>query len=285
MKDRLFLDELVDGSPFTHPEVAILTQSLLLLLQPLHARQQCHKQIGPHTLWIEADCDESANLHLCDPGECHPSHRRCVCRPPGSDDEDHVWSTRDDVWQVGYTMLQLLMGKTCHRCIDTPRSLLADDGELPILPAGLSLDCIDFLMDCLHPDPSERPSVGELLDHSFLSCSDGGIDDVMISMSSMQLQNTERKPEGRCRPLAVKALRSTKHVKFVSPSHTARCRECLKCDVDVEEFRSSKLCLCACDGSDLSPKSAAPTKRQSSGHNWDEPEVLKRIRLMDQNPV
>eukprot|EP00960_Hanusia_phi_P061136 764746-Hanusia_phi.AAC.7 len=279
MNDRLFLDELFDVGPFVNEDVIVMMSSLLEILEPFHERQQCHKQIGPHTIWFEATLDEMAKLHICDPEEYHPSNRRCACRPPGSEHEGHVWSSKDDVWQLGYTMLQLILGRTCSCYTDHAESLMSEEGELPILPTGLSLECIDFLMDCLNPDPAQRPSVKELKGHSFLNCSDNGIDDVVLSLSSLQLQDSLRKDV--CRPLTVSALRSTRRVKFVSPSHTSRCRKCLKCEVDVEAFRSNKLCACACEGSDLSPKSAAPTKRDSSGHDWNEPEVLKRIRLME----
>lgn len=38
----------------------------------------------------------------------------------------------------------------------------------PEIPAGLSTDCLDFIMKCFYRDPSMRPTVKDLLNHPYI---------------------------------------------------------------------------------------------------------------------
>jgi mitogen-activated protein kinase kinase kinase 1 len=44
-------------------------------------------------------------------------------------------------------------------------------GEAPSIPSALSKDARDFISQCVKPNPEDRPSASELLEHPFIHIS------------------------------------------------------------------------------------------------------------------
>jgi hypothetical protein len=74
-----------------------------------------------------------------------------------------------DVWRVGIVTLKLLLGHTHTHTHTCPGLVDRASGQLPLLPTGVSLELIDFLMDCLALEPSARPTAEHLLAHELFS--------------------------------------------------------------------------------------------------------------------
>ncbi|KAJ0230226.1 Mitogen-activated protein kinase kinase kinase 14 [Hirschfeldia incana] len=78
-----------------------------------------------------------------------------------------------DVWSLGCTVIEMLTGKPAweDHGFDS-LSRIGFSNELPVVPAGVSELCRDFLDKCLRRDRSQRWSCEQLLEHPFLLCQD-----------------------------------------------------------------------------------------------------------------
>ena len=76
-----------------------------------------------------------------------------VCQPQGQ-------TATDDMWIVGLISLRLLLGRPCHEC----EIVNEWTGNMPMLPMGISLKC----MDCLAPKADDCVSINGLFSHDCL---------------------------------------------------------------------------------------------------------------------
>jgi serine/threonine protein kinase len=229
-----------DNEMLSEIEVASVVVPLLERLRVLHASGRAHGNVSISTVTIRVVEPADGTIHLPDPEHC-AAHRPCVaCQREGQ-------TAASDIWSVGHLALQLLLGRPCREEGHAP---LVDplSGELPMLPRGCTLDCIDFLMDCLAPHPEDRASAAELLKHDFLgtiaaprgpAAADALADSLADSLSDCLLISAERRQqEPACRPGFVPSLKGKGRVCFTAPSHTARCQHCrcqLKCGLHHQE--------------------------------------------------
>jgi hypothetical protein len=229
----LALNKLVqDNEMLSEVEVATVVAPLLERLQVLHRAGEAHGNVSLATVAIRVVEPADGTIYLLDPACCNePSHRPCM----GCQKMEEGATSAADVWSVGIIALQLLLGRPCrqgcHSSIVEMRT-----GEMPVLPRGTSLECIDFLTDCLAPRPADRPSAADLLAHDFLRTiapprgpkSEDTTDSLADSLSHMLLISQEDKQqEHACRPSVVPSLKAKGRVCFTVPSHTERCRLCL----------------------------------------------------------
>lgn len=213
-----------DNEMLSEIEVASVVVPLLERLRSLHAAGRAHGNVSISTVTIRVAEPSDGTIHLLDP-ECCTAHRSCAA----CQQVEH--SAASDVYSVGNLALQLLLGRPCREEGHAP---LVDPhtGELPMLPRGCSLDCIDFLMDCLALNPDDRSSAVELLKHSFLFSitSPSGpalADSLADSLADCLLISAERRQQApACRPGFVPSLKGKRRVCFTSPSHTERCQHC-----------------------------------------------------------
>ncbi|KAG1680634.1 hypothetical protein FOA52_015083 [Chlamydomonas sp. UWO 241] len=80
-----------------------------------------------------------------------------------------AYDEKVDIWQVGCTLHELLVG-----CLpfETPDADLTAAlilwADISVWPDSLSPECIDFMEQCLTKDPSKRPSAADLLRHPWV---------------------------------------------------------------------------------------------------------------------
>mmetsp|Transcript_38917 Transcript_38917/g.122619 ORF Transcript_38917/g.122619 Transcript_38917/m.122619 type:complete len:285 (-) Transcript_38917:1479-2333(-) len=242
---------LSQRTPLNASEATWILRPLLIAVAELHERKEVHGKIDLDSIAIEFLHDRSGHLHLTQPD--HQPSARCssnVVPPEVAGGGD--WTAAGDIWRVGCIALHLVLGHDYD--------LAGVGSQLPMLPTGVSFDFVDFLMDCMSPDPEERLSAEELLEHAYLM---DEVDELIDSIDNALLLSSEGKQEeGACRPQIVPALPSRGHLLFSMPSHTARCRRCTCHTEECGEDKAAADCDCESDSSDLSPKSAAPTKRR-----------------------
>ena len=228
----LALNKLVqDNEMLSEVEVATVVAPLLERLRVLHHAGEAHGNVSLATVAIRVVEPADGTIYLLDPACCNePSHRPCM----GCQKMEEGATPAADVWSVGIIALQLLLGRPCrqgcHSSIVDKRT-----GEMPVLPRGTTLECIDFLTDCLAPRPADRPSAADLLTHDFLRTiapprgpkSEDTTDSLADSLSHMLLISQEDKQqEHACRPSVVPSLKAKGRVCFTVPSHTERCHRC-----------------------------------------------------------
>ncbi len=283
-----------DNEMLSEVEVASVVAPLLDSLQALHAAGRAHGNVSLATVTIRVVEPADGTIHLPDPVCCgDAAHRPCA----GCQQAAEGPTPASDVWSVGLLALQLLLGRPCrassHAPLVDPRT-----GELPMLPRGVTLECIDFLMDCLAPRPEDRASAAELRRHDFLStlappcgpAAADAADSLADSLADCLLISAAGKQHApACRPCAVPSLKAKGRVCFTAPSHTARCAHCRcqrECGHEQQQARVAReqavcgarahapgLTLAAADKAQhVSPKaspccsaskSAAPTKRKA----------------------
>jgi serine/threonine protein kinase len=204
--------ELVDGGSLdsirrrkgAFPEVAIaeVTAQSLSSLAYLHARRIVHLDIKPANLLAStagevkvADFGIAKVLSRADDHCTSYVGTAAYMSPERFDPETyggHYDPYAADVWSLGVTILELLLGRypllpagqqpswaalMCAVCF----------GETPALPDGLaSAELQGFVAACLHKDYLKRASVAELLAHPFVAGRD-----VALSRSALRKLITE----------------------------------------------------------------------------------------------
>ncbi|CAN6281666.1 unnamed protein product [Urochloa humidicola] len=192
--DVALLLELVDGGSldavvarrgaFPEPALAEVAAQALAGLAHLHARRVVHRDVKPANLLVGA----AGEVKIADFGIARVLSRggdHCAAyegtaaymSPERFDTERHGHADprAADVWGLGVTILELLMGRypllpagqkpswaalMCAICF----------GELPSLPDGAaSPELRAFVAACLHKDYTKRASVAQLLAHPFVA--------------------------------------------------------------------------------------------------------------------
>ncbi|CAN6309616.1 unnamed protein product [Urochloa humidicola] len=192
--DVALLLELVDGGSldavvarrgaFPEPALAEVAAQVLAGLAHLHGRRVVHRDVKPANLLVGA----AGEVKIADFGIARVLSRggdHCAVyegtaaymSPERFDTERHGHADprAADVWGLGVTILELLMGRypllpagqkpswaalMCAICF----------GELPSLPDGAaSPELRAFVAACLHKDYTKRASVAQLLAHPFVA--------------------------------------------------------------------------------------------------------------------
>ncbi|XP_040378812.1 mitogen-activated protein kinase kinase 9-like [Oryza brachyantha] len=190
--DAALLLELVDGGSLASvvaragafPEAALAEVAAQALsgLAYLHARRVVHRDVKPANLLVTTAgevkiADFGIAKVLAHAGDHCTAYEGTAAymSPERFDSERHTDPFAADVWSLGVTILELLMGRypllpagqkptwaalMCAICFGEMTSL-PDDAASPELRA--------FLAACLHKDYTKRASVAHLLAHQFVA--------------------------------------------------------------------------------------------------------------------
>ncbi|KAF8141536.1 hypothetical protein EV363DRAFT_22474 [Boletus edulis] len=79
-------------------------------------------------------------------------------------------SPKSDIWSLGCTVIELLTGRPPYGDIANSMTVMFRivEDEMPPLPDGCSEALQDFLQQCFHKDPQQRPDAERLCEHPWL---------------------------------------------------------------------------------------------------------------------
>ncbi|ORX60447.1 Pkinase-domain-containing protein [Hesseltinella vesiculosa] len=161
----------------SEPEVRFFMLQLLDACEYIHSQQVVHRDIKLSNVFL----DDDLNVKLGDFGlsailKTYEERKKTVCGTPnylapevlfGKDGHNQ----KVDVWSLGILLYTLLVGKHPFR--------IRDSKELfryikYTFPEGLSLssDVKDLIAKILVPNPDERPTIPEVLQHPFIQNAD-----------------------------------------------------------------------------------------------------------------
>ena len=165
--------------PLTEKVVVSYTFQVLSGLQYLHSNNVIHRDIKGANILLTVDgvC-KLADFGAATLSSTDRIHTSLIGTPNWMPpevikQEGHTESA--DIWSLGCTVLEMLTGKVPWSSVGGMQVLFFITSDTPIVPkvveatADLDLDsqALDFLISCLQRNPSSRPNVGSLLDHSW----------------------------------------------------------------------------------------------------------------------
>ncbi|AET37288.1 putative serine/threonine protein kinase SPS1 Ecym_1030 [Eremothecium cymbalariae DBVPG len=170
--------ELLKYTPehkLTEDQCAFIVSEVLVGLDYLHSQRKIHRDI------------KSANILLTDNGHVKlgdfgVSGQMMVTRkrdtfvgtpfwmaPEVIDRNKKGYNEMADIWSLGITVIELLMGHPPLDKYDAMKALMAiPKRDPPKLDKRFSSHAKDFVAQCLIKDPSQRPTASELLKHRFV---------------------------------------------------------------------------------------------------------------------
>ncbi|KAF8825708.1 hypothetical protein HHX47_DHR6000200 [Lentinula edodes] len=85
-------------------------------------------------------------------------------------------SPKSDIWSLACTVIELLTGRPPYGDIPNSMSVMFRivEDDMPPIPPGVSPLLEDFLKQCFHKDPAQRPSAELLCEHQWLKQNWGG---------------------------------------------------------------------------------------------------------------
>lgn len=183
------------GEPLAEELVGRLIYQLLVSLDYCHSQGIAHRDVKPENMMLtrEASIEGAPNCKLIDFGlarRCHPGKDICVGTPPYMPPEMirfEPHTSKCDIWSAGVSAFELLTGK---RPFGTPAP---EDGarygiRQPVFERikkfrnfdsdidtsqfpwwqERSEQAREFVAWLLHPDPQQRPSADEALEHPWM---------------------------------------------------------------------------------------------------------------------
>nr|AVG22649.1 MAPKKK2 [Plasmodiophora brassicae] len=162
---------------FNENLVRVYTRQILYGLEYLHRHQIMHRDIKGANILVDTNgvcklADFGAAARLADITQ---AQRRAIHGTPywmAPEVIKQVGHGRQaDIWSVGCTVIEMVTGKPPWHQFKTPVAALfhiAGTTSPPALPDDLSPSLRDFILSCMHRDPSKRPNAMRLLEHPYL---------------------------------------------------------------------------------------------------------------------
>ncbi|XP_010546855.1 PREDICTED: mitogen-activated protein kinase kinase kinase 3 isoform X2 [Tarenaya hassleriana] len=164
---------------FPEPVIRMYTKQLLLGLKYLHNNGIMHRDIKGANILV----DNKGCIRLADFGASKKVVELATINGAKSMKGTPYWMAPEvilqtghnfsaDIWSVGCTVIEMATGKPPWSEQYQQFAAVLHIGRTkahPPIPGHLSPEAKDFLLKCLHKEPSLRPSASELLQHPFVT--------------------------------------------------------------------------------------------------------------------
>ncbi|KAL8217742.1 hypothetical protein R6Q57_021115 [Mikania cordata] len=173
-------------------QVSSYTRQILHGLKYLHDRHVVHRDVKCANILVDAN----GSVKLADFGLAKATKLNDVksCKgtafwmaPEVVNHKNNGYGLAADIWSLGCTVLEMLT----HRIPYSPMECMAalfkiGNGIPPPVPDNLSREARDFIFQCFHINPNDRPTASQLLDHPFVKSPLPSFADYAAAQSSRQ---------------------------------------------------------------------------------------------------
>ncbi|XP_071731373.1 mitogen-activated protein kinase kinase kinase 1-like isoform X2 [Rutidosis leptorrhynchoides] len=155
-------------------QVSSYTRQILHGLKYLHDRSVVHRDVKCANILVDAN----GSVKLADFGLAKATKLNDVksCKgtafwmaPEVVNQKHKGYGLAADIWSLGCTVLEMLTRRIPYSPMECmPALFRIGRGLPPPVPDYLSLEAKDFIFQCFHVNPRDRPTATKLLDHPFV---------------------------------------------------------------------------------------------------------------------
>mmetsp|Transcript_23160 Transcript_23160/g.33953 ORF Transcript_23160/g.33953 Transcript_23160/m.33953 type:complete len:685 (+) Transcript_23160:159-2213(+) len=172
------LDNVVkNGGCQNEAVMAQITKQVLEALLFLRNKNQLHRDIKPGNILLNCNGDISlADFGLAKVASCRNCHQNSFVGTLNYMSPEKImnssYSFPSDIWSLGITLITVIEGKhpyALHGSNYWDLVRYVCDEDSPNVGPRFSTELRDFISLCLQKDPTDRPTIRQLLRHSFVT--------------------------------------------------------------------------------------------------------------------